>query len=112
MPVRSIRRRYLGFGIVSEGRFTSEEIADVVQKAALKLYGVQGLSRISPTLIEFNEENQTGIIRCSHKYVRMMRASLAFTTEIGDQAASILVRSVSGTIKSLRQRKEQVVKKY
>ena len=102
MPVRRFRRRYLGFRVASERRHREREVADAIRRGVLRLYGVHGLSQIEPVLIEFEEESQTGILRCSHIHLRRMRASLAYMTEIGGSAASVRVLRVSGTIKALR----------
>lgn len=103
MPVRQIRIRYLSFRVNSNERFSGEEIADAIQKTVQKLYGIQGLSLVSPNLIKFDEEKQAGVVRCNHNYIRMMRASLAFITDISDHIASIHVNRVSGTLRSLIQ---------
>lgn len=102
MPVRRVRRRYLRFRVASERSYREQDVADAVQRGVFRLYGVHALSQIEPVLIEFDEEGQTGILRCSHLYLRKMRASLAYITSIGGSAASIHVVRVSGTIKALR----------
>ena len=82
-------------------------MADTVQRSVLSIYGLRGLSDIEPTLIEFDEETNTGIIRCNHSHLRQMRTALAFITDIGDDSAAIHVGKVSGTIKSLRENTER-----
>lgn len=104
MPVRRTRRRYLSFQVSSDQRHSEQEVADAIQKGVLRLYGVHGLSQIEPVLIEFDEEAQMGILRCSHRQLRKMRASLAYITSIGCHSASIHTAMVSGTIKALRSR--------
>jgi len=59
-------------------------------------------STIEPNLIDFDEDSQSGILRCNHGHLREMRASLAFITSIGESAAAIHVDKVSGTIRSLK----------
>ena len=88
--------------MASERRHREREVADAIRGGVLRLYGVHGLSLIEPVLVEFEEESQTGILRCSHIHLRRMRASLAYMTEIGGSAASFRVLRVSGTIKALR----------
>jgi len=100
--VRQVRRRYMRLRVTSERGYTTEEVAEAVQKVTRHLYGVHGLSNMSPLLIEFDEEKQAGILRCSHTHLRQMRASLAYITSIGESAAAITVERVSGTIRSLR----------
>lgn len=102
MPVRRVRRRYLRFRVASDRRHRAEEVADAVRRGVLGLYGVHGLSQIEPVLVEFDEGEQTGVLRCSHLHLRRMRAALAYVTGIGGTAASIHVTRVSGTLKALR----------
>ena len=104
MPVRRVRRRYLRFRVASEWRYQAQDVADAVQRGVLSLYGVHGLSRINPVFIGFEEEGQTGILRCSHLHLRLMRAALAYVTNIDGHVASIHVMRVSGTIKGLKPR--------
>ena len=102
MPVRRTGRRYLGIQVVGQRRFTDKEVVDAVQKGVLRLYGIMGLSQIEPALIDFDEEEQRGILRCSRDHLRRMRAVLALTTEVSGSAAAVHVEMVSGTIKALR----------
>ncbi|MBS7630611.1 ribonuclease P protein component 2 [Candidatus Bathyarchaeota archaeon] len=92
----------MSFSIFSDGVFNEKEVQDAVMESILQLYGLKGLSLIAPTLIEFDEKDQRGIIRCNHSYLRLMRASLAYVTSIRGSGASIIVKKVSGTIKSLK----------
>jgi len=102
MPVRRVRRRYLRFKVTSDHRFQFKEVADAIQRGVLQLYGVHGLSQLEPVLVDFDEEDQTGILRCAHIHLRRMRASMSYITSINGSAASIHVLRVSGTIKALR----------
>ena len=107
MKAKRARRRYLQFKVVSDQNHPEHDVADSIQRGVTKLYGIAGLSQMEPSLIEFNEEGQIGIMRCSHLGLRQMRASLAFITSIGDSAAMIYVLKVSGTLKSLRSYKDK-----
>ena len=102
MPVYCKRRRYIKFWIVKNEGFSVKEVADAIQRSVLALYGVQGLSTIEPNLIDFDEDSQSGVLRCNHSHLREMRASLAFMTSIGERAAALHVDKVSGTIRSLK----------
>lgn len=106
MPVHRKRRRYLKFWIRGDDAFSVKEVADAIQRSVLTLYGVHWLSAIEPNLIEFDEDSQSGILRCNHSHLREMRASLAFITSIGESKAAIRVERVSGTIRSLKRGEE------
>ena len=105
MPIRK-SRRYLRIWIRGAQVFSSKEVADAIHKGVLSLYGLHGFSQIEPMLIEFEEAEQTGILRCNRSHLREMRASLAFIVNIGDSSAAIHVTRTSGTIKSLRSRRD------
>lgn len=102
MTLRRVKRRYLVFRIFSEKVFREKEVQDAILESILQIYGLKGLSMIAPVLIEFDEKEQRGIIRCNHPYVRLMRTSLAYITSIESVEATIIVKKVSGTIKSLK----------
>lgn len=102
MPVRRTSRRYLALRVTGPQMFTTKEVTEAVQKGVLNLYGVQGLSRIEPVLIEFYEDEQRGILRCNRSHLRETRAVLTFITNIAGSAAAIRVERVSGTIKALK----------
>ena len=102
MPVYRKRRRYLKFWIRGDEGFSVKEVADAIQRSVLALYGVQGLSTIEPNLIDFDEDSQSGVLRCNHSNIREIRASLAFITNIGESATAIHIDKISGTIRSLK----------
>jgi ribonuclease P/MRP protein subunit POP5 len=102
MPVRGRGRRYLGIWVSGRQKFTAKEVVDSVQKGVLDVYGVQGLSKIEPVLIDFDDDGQRGILRCNRSHLRQMRAALALITRISDATAALHVERVSGTIKALK----------
>ena len=105
MPVRK-SRRYLRIWVRGARGFASKEVSDAIQKGVLSLYGFHGLSLLESTLIEFEEAEQMGILRCNRSHLREMRASLAFIVNIGDSSAAVHVARASGTIKSLRSHRD------
>jgi RNase P/RNase MRP subunit POP5 len=78
---------------------------DAVWAAVTRLYGEYGASQTGLKLFDFNEEKKTAIIRVSLITLQQVRASLASITRIGDKEAAVHVTAVSGTIKSLREKK-------
>jgi RNase P/RNase MRP subunit POP5 len=102
MPVRGVRRRYIGFRVDADAKLTEEEIFDAINSKALELYGVKGASTASLSMISYNGDEGRGIIRCSHDSLRRTRTALAMISIISGSSAAIRVDRVSGTIKSLR----------
>ncbi len=99
-----MRRRYLALRVLSEESVSKRDVVDAVWKAVLQLFGEYGASRTNLTFIEYNSERSWGIVRCSHKAVDMVRASVASLTEINGKPVAIDVLGVSGTLKALRKR--------
>jgi ribonuclease P/MRP protein subunit POP5 len=99
-----VRRRYLALRVLSEHSVSREDVVDAVWSAVLRLFGEYGASQASLTFIEYNSERSWGIVRCSHRAVEMVRASVASVTEINEKPAAIDVVGVSGTLKALRKR--------
>ncbi len=101
MPVRGIRRRYLSF-TTAGSKMDEKMIHECINHSILDLYGLKGISHIDPNIIEFDEVDQKGIIRCTHDNERFLRAALAFITSFNENSLAIRVWKSSGTIKSLR----------
>lgn len=77
---------------------------DAVWKAILTLYGEYGASRIDLSLIKYNVEERSAIIRTVHSEVENLRTALATIIKIADKPAAIHVLAVSGTIKALQKK--------
>lgn len=99
-----VRRRYLAIKVLSEQSISKRDIVDVVWNAVLQLFGEYGASQTNLTFIEYNSEKSWGIVRCSHRALEMVRASVASVTEINGKPVAIDVLGVSGTLKALRKK--------
>jgi RNase P/RNase MRP subunit POP5 len=109
MPVRGVRRRYLLFHLTGSANVNSESLKKIVHDSIHRIYGIKGLMNADLKLIEFNLKSHIGILRCSHDFTRELRVALAFIREINSKPASINVRGVSGTIKSLKKKNLNLV---
>ncbi|MCW4043892.1 MAG: Rpp14/Pop5 family protein [Candidatus Bathyarchaeota archaeon] len=95
------KRRYLALQIDFDGAPTPKEFIDAVWNAVTRLYGEYGASLTSLTLIAYNAENKSAVIRVALATLGMVKAALASITVIGNKEATVHVVAVSGTIKSL-----------
>ena len=100
--VKRIKRRYLAIEVDSEGKLNQREFSDAVWHAIARLYGEYGASQTGLTLLDFNEEEKTGVIRVSLTTLQQVRAALASITRVTGREAAVHVTAISGTIKSLR----------
>ncbi len=104
MPVRGVRRRYFLFRVDSGAKPTEREIWEIIRDSIQDLYGAKGLSLIDPNLIQYDENESRGILRCTHDTERHLRACLAYIVGITSVAAAIRVERSSGTLKALRKK--------
>lgn len=74
---------------------------DVIWGSIAKLYGEYGASRTHLSLIAYDPNTKTAVIRTSLATVNLVRASLASIVSIAGKEAAVHVLAVSGTIKGL-----------
>ena len=99
-----MRRRYIAVRIDSERTFDERDFYDAVWTSILRLFGEYGASQTELTLIEYDQETKQAILRCSHKALDLVKASIVAVTEIENESATLHIVLVSGTLKSLRSR--------
>lgn len=75
-----------------------------VSVSLLKLFGEYGASQAELAFIEYNPELRCLILRCSHKALDMVKASIAVVTNIRGEKAALHILYVSGTLRALRKR--------
>lgn len=103
MPLR-MRRRYLHLKIVSEQLVNEKDVIDAVWSAILKLFGEYGASQANLALIEYDPQKSYAVLRCLHKALEMVKASIASITEISGKVAAVHIVRVSGTLKALHRK--------
>lgn len=102
--MKTIRRRYLALEVDSCEEVSSSEFMNAVWGAVTKLYGEVGASQAGLSLIDYDQQKKTAIIRVGHKALDMVRASLASITQLSNKPAAVHVLTVSGTIKALKKK--------
>ena len=103
MPLEPIRRRYLAFKVEGE-TVKRRDLEEAIKGSVERLYGLNGLWKLEPTLIEFDEHQRIGIVRCNHRWLPWMRAALTAITEVEGSQVALYVLGVSGTLKALRRK--------
>lgn len=99
--IKYIRRRYLALKIECTEPPDPRAISDAVWNAVSRLFGEVGCSQAGLYFIDFDENTNYAVLRCSHKALPMVKAAIASITKIADQPAAIHVLRVSGSLKSL-----------
>jgi RNase P/RNase MRP subunit POP5 len=102
--LKRVKRRYLTLQLDSDGLPTGKEFIDAVWSAVTKLYGEHGASLTSLSLIDYDMETKTAVIRTSLATLNMTRASIAAITSVAGKEAAVHVIAVSGTIKALKKK--------
>jgi len=72
----------------------------------LDFLGEHGVSKTSVWLLKdcWDPKRQIGILRCNHKSVQAVIASLGLIDRLGDNRIMFKILKVSGTIKSIREK--------
>jgi RNase P/RNase MRP subunit POP5 len=103
-PKLRTRRRYIAVKIDGGETFDERDIHYAVWTSILRLFGEYGASQTELTLMEFDMKRKQVILRCSHKALDLVKASIVAVTEIANEKVATHILSVSGTLKSLRRR--------
>ena len=98
---RVVRRRYLALKIDSEEQLEPSMVSDAIWNALLRLFGEVGASQSGLYTVRSDKESNFIVLRCSHKALPMVKASLAAVTNVEGKRAVIHVLRVSGTLKAL-----------
>lgn len=99
--VHLIKRRYIFVQIVGSEAIDERAFMDAVWNAVLQLFGEYGASQTNLILMSFKLKPNYAILRCSHKALDMVKASLASITQMKGRHVAIRVLRVSGTLKAL-----------
>ena len=102
--MKRVKHRYLAIQIDSSYSFHPRDIIDQIWNSIHKLYGEYGASKISLRLIDNNQKNSLLIIRIDLLSLNLVRSSIATITSINNKQVSLLVISISGTIKALKKK--------
>lgn len=98
---RVVRRRYLALKVDSDDQLESSAVSDAIWNAILRLFGEVGASQAGLYTVRSDREKNLVVLRCSHKALPMVRASVASITSVDGKQVAIHVLRVSGTIKAL-----------
>ncbi len=103
MPSLREKKRYIAFRLISESSIDYNDMKNAVWNSVLGFLGDDDTARSSFQIIKnsWNQNQQRGIVKCSHLYVDKIKLSLALINQIGDSKVIFQTTRVSGTIKGL-----------
>ncbi|HLD42027.1 MAG TPA: Rpp14/Pop5 family protein [archaeon] len=102
-PSNRDKKRYVYFKVHCPAPLKYQEIRDSVMNSLLNIVGELGMAHARFYLVKnlWNQKDQNGVIKCSHKAVDEVKLSLAVIHHIGDNQVIFYTTKVSGTIKGL-----------
>jgi len=107
-PTLREKKRYISFQIISEKgeTFTYSDLEAAIWNTMLDFLGEYGVSKTSVWLMKdcWNPRKQIGIIRCNHKSVQPVVATLGLIDRLGDNRITFKILNISGTIKSIKKK--------
>ena len=99
--IKRVKRRYLLLKIDSALPVEEGDLKDTVWNSITKLFGEYGASQAGLFFVRFDRERKEAVLRCSHKALEMVHASIVAVTIIRDEPTIIHVLRVSGTLRAL-----------
>ncbi|MAG52356.1 MAG: hypothetical protein CMH62_00160 [Nanoarchaeota archaeon] len=103
LPSLKEKKRYLAFEIVSDDKFNKSDIANVINKEALKFMGTLDYGKAGVRIINANKNK--GIIRVNNKFVNHLKTSLILITNIKNKNVIFKTVKVSGILNKLKEAK-------
>jgi len=94
----------LALKVENEEPLSEKDLVGAIWNSILQLFGEYGASQTNLYLVEFTPKNGYAILRCSHKAVDVIRASVVAITRVNEKPVAIHVMRVSGTLRALRQK--------
>ncbi|MCC6042072.1 MAG: Rpp14/Pop5 family protein [Candidatus Verstraetearchaeota archaeon] len=109
--VKEVRWRYVIFHVHSPLSLASEDLRAALRRHMKAFLGTYGLSRNPFKLMDYDEENKLGILKCAHESLEVIRAALALLSAINGEPSAIHVMKVSGTYKKAKSRAARLAEK-
>jgi RNase P/RNase MRP subunit POP5 len=106
--IKREKRRYLALEVVSDQLLNEQILLDAVQASVHRLFGEYGASKANLKQMKTIPEKRQFVICCSHKALEQVRAAIASTTEISGKTGAIHVLGVSGTLKALSKKTQNI----
>ena len=106
MPSMREKKRYILFRVVSDRPVGYDFMRDALWNSMTHWMGEAELGKAGVKIIRnlWNQEEQSGFIQVSPRYVDAVKVSMGLIHQIGDQRVIFRSVRVSGTIKSGREK--------
>lgn len=99
-----LKKRYIVFRTKSEAKVSENDVKSGLYAFLLRFFGEYGYSKLSYKLLQYDEKQGLGLIRCERGVLDEMLGALALVESLEGKKARTVVEGVSGTIKTLREK--------
>ena len=108
------RVRYTNIRVICQAELQEKELWFLISSEVKRLFGTLGAAEVGLFLSYFDQKNQCGIFRSSHRYVHRVKASLCFIHFHRNIPILLFSESVSGSIKKAKelQNGSKSIKRY
>ncbi len=103
-PTLREKSRYVAYQVISEKKLVFSDLNSALWNSILNFLGELESAKARVWIMKdtYDDEKQTGTIKCAHDYVERVRSALILLQRIGDVRVAIKVLGVSGTMKGAR----------
>lgn len=103
-PTLREKTRYLTFRIHSNHEYHKGQVINALWNTAFENLGAFDIAKSGFWLVDFDEDEQKGILRTNNKKEQRVRATLTLLKEINNKKAFIQIIKESGTLKKAREK--------
>ncbi len=97
------RVRYINIRVICQAELQEKELWSIISSEVKRLFGTIGAAEVGLFLSYFDQKNQCGIFRSSHRYVHRVKAALCFIHFHRNIPIFLFSESVSGSIKKAKE---------
>ncbi|MFX0086065.1 MAG: Rpp14/Pop5 family protein [Candidatus Hodarchaeota archaeon] len=96
------RVRYINIRIVSPTQLQEKEFWYTISTEVKRLFGTLGAAEVGLFLSYFDEKNQGGVFRSSHKFVHRVKGALCFINSQKNISLFVYSEAVTGSLKKAK----------
>ena len=97
------RVRYINIRIISPTQLQEKEFWYSVSTEVKRLFGTLGAAEVGLFLSHFDQKNQGGVFRSSHKYVHRVKTALCFINSQKNIPLFLYSENVTGSLKKAKE---------
>ena len=102
-PSLKERQRYIRFDVLGEEKFNKGDVLKAINKTGKIFFGELEFSRIHPWLIDYDPQNNEGVLKTNNHAKEEAKTILFLVDNIEGKPVRISCKKVSGTIKKVRE---------